>query len=115
MTGGAAPALLVRSRGELEGLVSRLAKAPRLGVDVEANGLFAFRASLCVLQIAWPEADSMQVAIVDPLGPGLDLAPLQPILGPGGPIKVLHDLTFDARMLAEVGLPLDRVSDTSVA
>jgi ribonuclease D len=117
MTAGDAPALLVRSPGDLLRLCERLARAPRLAVDVEANGLFAYRASLCVLQVAWPEpgpeGEAIQVAIIDPQG--LDLSPLGPIFGPEGPVKVLHDLTFDARLLEEVGVPLARVRDTSVA
>ncbi|MEO7327934.1 MAG: HRDC domain-containing protein [Minicystis sp.] len=113
MTTGDAVAQLVRSTDDLLRLCSRLQHAPRLAVDVEANGLFAYRASLCVLQVAWPEDDLIQVAIIDPQK--LDLAPLGPIFGPLGPIKVLHDLTFDARLLDEVGVPLARVRDTSVA
>jgi ribonuclease D len=42
-------------------------------------------------------------------------APLAHLLGPEGPVKVLHDLFFDARLLAEAGAPLARVRDTSVA
>ncbi len=113
MTTGEAVALLVRTPDDLLGLCQRIQHAPRLAVDVEANGLFAYRASLCVLQIAWPERDAIEVAIIDPQG--LDLAPLRPIFGPDGPVKVLHDLTFDARLLEEVGVPLARVRDTSVA
>ena len=36
----------------------------------------------------------------------VDVAPLGPTLGPGGPVKVLHDLTFDARMLLDAGVLL---------
>ncbi|MFO0762035.1 MAG: ribonuclease D [Byssovorax sp.] len=112
MIDGGAPVLLVRGGDALSALCPRLARAPRLAVDVEANGLFAYRASLCVLQIAWEEEGETRVAILDALG--LDLSPLGPILGPDGPIKVLHDLTFDARMLDERGVPLGRARDTSV-
>ena len=96
----------------LGGTIERAMKAKAIAVDVEANGLFVYRPRLCAAQIAWEEGDSTVVLIVDTLA--TSAAALEPLLGLEGPIKVLHDLTFDARMLAEVGAPLARVRDTSV-
>jgi len=97
----------------LEGVVRRAGAAEAIAVDVEANGLFVYRPRLCTVQIAWEEDSRTRVAIVDTLVvPALGLAPL---FGPQGPIAVLHDLTFDARMLSEHGAPLTRARDTSVA
>jgi ribonuclease D len=85
-----------------------------IALDVEADGLFAFRPKLCTLQIAWERAAGrMSAVVVDALA--VDVAPLRALFGGSGPLKVLHDLTFDARMLDEVGLPLANVRDTSVA
>jgi ribonuclease D len=103
---------LVETAADLAKVAARAASAARLAVDVEANGLHAFRAELCVLQLAWPEGEGMAVAVIDTLA--VPPAPLAPLLGPEGPVKVLHDLTFDARLLAEAGAPLGRVADTSV-
>ena len=104
---------LVESAGALEAIAARAARADRLAVDAEANGLHAFRPALCVLQLAWPEGSTMAVAVIDTLA--VPVTPLAPLLGEGGPVKVLHDLTFDARLLADAGAPLARARDTSVA
>jgi ribonuclease D len=106
--------LLVADPSSLDALTRRLAGAPRIALDVEADGLHAFRPKLCTLQIAWTDgAGVTRVAVVDALAVGVGA--LGDLLGEGGPIKVLHDLTFDAKMLEEAGLRLARVRDTSVA
>ncbi|WP_129581594.1 MULTISPECIES: ribonuclease D [Sorangium] len=107
------PPVLVEREGDLARLVERAARADALAVDVEANGLFAYRPRLCTVQLAFREGDGFAVAVVDALR--APVAPLAPLLGAAGPPKVLHDLTFDARMLAEAGAPLAGVRDTSVA
>ncbi|MDI1482149.1 HRDC domain-containing protein [Polyangium sp. y55x31] len=96
----------------LGGAIERAMQAEAIAVDVEANGLFVYRPRLCAAQLAWEEGDTTVVLIVDTLA--TNAAALEKLLGPEGPIKVLHDLTFDARMLAEAGAPLARVRDTSV-
>lgn len=96
----------------LGAVASRCREVDRLALDVEANGLHAFRPQLCVVQVAWREGAHIVAAIIDALS--LDLSPLSPVLGAGGPVKLLHDLTFDVRMLAERGLEVDNVRDTSV-
>jgi ribonuclease D len=104
---------LVQHARDLGAVAARAAGAGRLAVDVEANGLHAYRAALCTLQLAWEEGGEVAVAVVDTIA--VPVTPLAPLLGPGGPVKVLHDLTFDARLLAEAGAPLGRARDTSVA
>ena len=89
-------------------------RADRLAVDVEANGLHAYRA--CALHAPARLARGRR-------GRGrrrrharrVRSRRSRALLGPEGPVKVLHDLTFDARLLAEAGAPLGRVRDTSVA
>lgn len=105
--------LLVDRAQALSSVVERAAEAPVIAVDVEGNGLFAYRARLCTVQLAWREKDRVVVAVIDTLQvpPG----PLESLLGDEGPPKLLHDLTFDARMLLEAGVRLGRVRDTSVA
>lgn len=106
------PELITDSRA-LEALALRLAAAERIAIDVEANGLFAYRAQLCTLQLALTTDGELEVVLIDTLA--VDLGPLRTALGEEGPLKVLHDLTFDAELLASVGVPLGRVRDTSVA
>ncbi len=109
-----APLVLpARTAAEVEQIAARCRRAPRIAVDVEANGLFVYRARLCTVQLAWEEGDEIAVAVVDTLA--ASVKPLAAIFGPDGPVKVLHDLTFDARLLDESGAPLARVRDTSVA
>lgn len=118
---GAGPALdpsreelhLLERAEDVAALAARAARAGAIALDVEANGLFAYRPRLCTVQLAFREGDRRVVAIVDTLR--APVAPLAPLLGPAGPTKVLHDLTFDARLLAESGAPLGRVRDTCVA
>jgi ribonuclease D len=88
-----------------------VAPAARLALDVEGSGMHAYRAQVCTLQLAW--ASGSAVAIVDALA--VPLAPLRDVLGPEGPVKIVHDVAFDARILAESGILLGRVHDTSVA
>jgi ribonuclease D len=105
--------LLIDTPAGLAAAMTRAARAERVALDVESNGLHAFRAGLCVVQLAWPEDGLITVAVVDPLV--VPVAPMGPLLGDRGPVKVLHDLTFDARLLAEAGVPIARARDTSVA
>ena len=115
------PVRLIEDTAALVAVAARASRGSRVAVDVESNGLFAYRGALCVLQIAWiedegehePHENKIQVAIVDTLA--VPVAPLAPLLGEGGPIKVLHDLSFDAQMLAAAGAPIGRARDTSVA
>jgi ribonuclease D len=105
-------ATVVTTRAELARIVSAARAAPLLAVDAEGNGLFAYRARLCTVQLAWQEGDRTQIAVVDTLA--VDPAPLGELLERSGPIKVLHDFTFDVKLLAEAGVELDNVRDTSV-
>jgi ribonuclease D len=104
--------LLIEHASDLAPLAQRLPVAGPLALDTEANGLFAFRPRLCTLQLAWTDGDRRVVVIIDAIATGV--APLARLLGPDGPVKVLHDLTFDARMLSEQGISLGNVRDTSV-
>jgi ribonuclease D len=104
---------VVTTRDQLTRVV-RAAKtaSPFIAVDVEGNGLFAYRPRLCTVQLAWEEDGATQIAIVDTLA--VDPTPLSDLLGARGPTKVLHDFTFDVKLLADAGVELLPVRDTSV-
>lgn len=106
------PLLVVSQPSDLAILLRDLEGVSRVAIDAEGNGLFAYRTRLCTLQLAWEKADEVRVAIVDTL----ELAPaaLASLLGPGGPIKLLHDCTFDVKMLSDSKVTVERVRDTSV-
>jgi ribonuclease D len=103
---------LHQSARDVDELAKRLEQANAIALDVEGNGLFAYRTRLCTMQVAWMEGSHVRVAIVDTLS--APIAPLARALGPEGPLKILHDLAFDARLLAESGAPLANAHDTTV-
>ncbi len=94
----------------LEDWLERISSAPRIAVDIEADGMFRYRARLCTIQVAVPD----EIVILDTLAVSTG-AKLQALLGPDGPEKIVHDASFDARMLHAQGTPLARVFDTAVA
>jgi len=105
------PTVFVTTEGELRKATLRLSNAPRLGVDIESNGLFKYKASLCTMQIASDD----EIVVIDTIALAANLEPLRSLLGTDGPRKIIHDIAFDARLLAESGLPLGNVFDTSIA
>jgi ribonuclease D len=102
---------VVATEPDLRALAREAAGATRLAVDLEASGMFAYRAAVCTVQLAWGDGDAR--AVVDAMA--VSIAPLAELLGEGGPVKIVHDVAFDARMLAEAGVPLGNVHDTSLA
>ena len=102
---------IVENEEALEALVQRLADEPELAFDLEGDGLYRYRSQLCAVQLA--DAGG-EVQVIDTLALA-DRSPLAPLLGKGGPRKIVHDVSFDARLLAENALELGNVFDTSVA
>jgi ribonuclease D len=104
--------VIVRAPDELARVARSASGAGLVAVDVEGNGLFAYRARLCTVQLAWLEGEATRIVIVDALA--TDCRPLAELLGPGGPPKVLHDFTFDVKLLADAGIVASNLRDTSV-
>lgn len=77
--------------------------------------MHAYRARLCVLQLAeaLSNVPAAHVLLVDTLA-AVDVRVLAEVLGPRGPVKILHDAGFDARMLRDEGVELGNVLDTAV-
>jgi ribonuclease D len=80
-----------------------------IAVDLESDGLFADRAKVCIVQLA----ARGRVFVVDALA--TPLQPLAPLLADERVEKIVHDVSFDARILAESGVSLANVRDTSIA
>lgn len=110
-------AVLVADAGALRAATTRLGDARRIALDLESNGLFRYRASLCTLQLAIADGEDAPIWVVDTIAiPAPLLAEtIGPVLGPGGPRKIIHDVSFDARILAESGIVIGNVLDTSLA
>jgi ribonuclease D len=103
---------LTTTAADLDLVIEAARMAPILALDVEGNGLFAYRARLCTIQLAWTAGEQTEVAIIDTLA--VDPQRLGDLLGDSGPPKILHDLSFDARLLLDAGVRLGNVRDTSV-
>lgn len=71
--------------------------------------MFAYRAVACVVQIATDDS----IVLVD--GLATSLSPLGELLASDATEKIVHDVAFDARILAEAGVRLANVRDTAVA
>lgn len=101
---------MIQSSEALVACLETLGELDRVGLDVEGDGLYRYRSRLCIIQVGGAE----DVAVIDALAIE-DLSPLAPLLSEDGPEKVVHDVSFDRKMLASRGLPLGRVFDTAVA
>ncbi|GAC1581964.1 MAG: ribonuclease D [Polyangiales bacterium] len=121
-----AKVIVADSESSIAAAARAIGQASVLAIDVESNGLHAYRARLCTLQIgisnqvervASVTPVTIEVVyVMDPIVAGeASLSPLAEPLSARGPLKIVHDLAFDARQLACAGLPLGNVFDTAVA
>jgi ribonuclease D len=108
-----APIRCIEDARSLEQLTEQLLAHERIALDTEANGMHAFAPQLCALQLGWLDGEEVRTAVVDPKNLGLEA--LAPLLEAQRPRKLIHDLTFDVRMLQQQGIDLGGVSDTSIA
>ena len=104
-------ARVVTTAEQVNNVARALEGAGRIAFDLESNGLFAYRASVCTIQLG--RASESEVMVIDALE--APLLPLSDLLSEQGPVKVVHDVAFDARMLAEVGVFLGNCHDTAIA
>ena len=82
---------IVDTNEALIALIADLSKAPYLALDTEFLRDQTYYPNLCLIQVASPDGDTPGVeAIIDPLAPGLDLAPFYELLKRPNIIKVLH-------------------------
>ena len=110
MTGNArVEPLLITREDQLAEAAKRLARSPRVAFDLESNGMHAYRATACIIQLACEG----EVIVVDSLA--TSLAPLGDLLSSPDTEKIVHDVAFDARILAEAGVRLANARDTSIA
>jgi ribonuclease D len=103
--------MIVASPIEVADLERSMGTSMRVGMDLEASGMFAYRARPCTMQFAWGNGEN--IAVVDVLS--VSIQTLAAIVGKSGPLKIVHDIAFDARLLAESGLELGHVHDTALA
>ncbi|MEA3349386.1 MAG: HRDC domain-containing protein [Chloroflexota bacterium] len=95
----------------LDRLADELARETIIAVDMEANGLYAYREQVCLIQFSTLEKDFL----VDPISLG-DISPLAPIFNNPDIEKVFHAAEFDLILLQrDFGVSLTNLFDTMVA
>jgi ribonuclease D len=108
---------IVDSNEALIALIADLSKAPYLALDTEFLRDQTYYPKLCLIQVASPNGDAPGVeAIIDPLAPGLDLAPFYELLKRPDIIKVLHAARQDIEIFYLQGGVLPHpLFDTQIA
>ncbi len=105
------PLWMVEDEEALGQLVQRLAEAPVIAVDTEADSMHHYRERICLIQITDAEGD----VIIDPLAIP-DLSPLGPILADPGRLKIVHGGDYDVACLRrDFGFQLRNLFDTMIS
>lgn len=100
---------MIATSDALSELLERLAAAPRIAIDTEADSLHCYFEKLCLIQISAPGID----ALVDPLA-GVPLQPLFDIFN-AKPL-IFHGLDYDVRLLRRNGaFDSTSIFDTMIA
>ncbi len=103
---------LIDTTAALADFCARQATAPYIAVDTEFMRDKTYWPQLCLVQIAGPE----EAAAIDPLAPGIDLAPLFALMADPRVLKVFHaarqDIEIFVNLAGAVPAPL---FDTQVA
>ncbi|HET7156317.1 MAG TPA: ribonuclease D [Hyphomicrobiaceae bacterium] len=103
---------LIQTTNDLSRLCERLAQHDFVTVDTEFIREQTFWPKLCLIQLAGP-ADE---AIVDPLAPGIDLAPFYALMANDKVVKVFHAARQDLEIVwTQAHLMPQPIFDTQVA
>lgn len=88
--------------------LAELRQVQQLAIDLESNGLFAYREQICLIQISTRETDY----IIDPLSK-IDISPLGDLITDPNIEKVLHASEYDLiLMMREHGWQMANLFDT---
>ena len=102
---------VVTSREHLAEVVAEVAGAPRLAVDTESNGFYAYRERVCLIQISTPDGDY----IIDPIAVP-DVSALGPLFENPSCEKVFHAGEYDILCLKrDYGFKFSNLFDTMIA
>ena len=114
---GDAPIALVDDPDALAALVEQLAPVPELAFDLEFLSQDRYAPTLCLVQLAWRDADrpdAIEVRLVDPLA--VDVAPLVGLLGDGARTVIAHGARQDVGLIAaQRGVRVAGLFDTQIA
>ena len=111
MSAGAFPIQWVETGPDLEALLGRLGRPPRIAIDTEAASYHRYSDSVCLLQLSTPDL----TAVVDVPRVG-GLGPLGALLADPAVESSFHDADYDLRLLdRDHGLRVARLFDTRIA
>lgn len=103
---------VITSTSALATLCEKLSGSDYVTVDTEFLREQTFWPQLCLIQLAGPDAE----AVVDPLHPGIDLAPFYKLMADQRIVKVFHAARQDIEIVyTKAGLVPTPVFDTQVA
>jgi ribonuclease D len=103
--------ILVKNKKGLSALVETLARQTLVGIDTEANSLYAYRERVCLIQFSIPGKDY----VVDPLTLD-DLSSLDVIFDNPGIEKIFHAAEYDILLMKkDFGFGFNNIFDTMVA
>lgn len=103
---------VITTTSGLQSLCEKLSDSDHVTVDTEFLREQTFWPQLCLIQLAGPNAE----AVVDPLHPGIDLAPFYRLMADNRIVKVFHAARQDIEIVyTKAGLVPAPVFDTQVA
>lgn len=103
---------VIATQQELEAAIATFEKSDFVTVDTEFIRETTFWPVLCLIQMAAPGA----TALIDPLAPGIDLAPFFRLMGNEKVVKVFHAARQDVEIVVHLGnLVPHPLFDTQVA
>src|ERR1700740_474209 len=106
---------IVETNEALAAFVAELAHAPYLALDTEFLRDQTYYPKLCLIQVAAPGGKDLE-AIIDPLAPGIDLAPFSNLMKRPDIVKVLHAARQDIEIFyLQGGVLPDPLFDTQIA
>ena len=101
----------ISEQADWDSVAAQLANSPRLALDTERNGRYAYRERICLIQIS----DGRRTILLDPLNVG-DLTALGRILGDPSVLKALHGSEEDIRYFySDFGFAVRNLFDTGMA
>jgi ribonuclease D len=103
---------IITDTASLAAFCERISKAPVITVDTEFLRESTFWAQLCLVQMAGPD----EAAIIDPLAPGMDLAPFYAVMADESVTKVFHAARQDIEIFVKQAGAVPRpLFDTQIA
>lgn len=105
------PLIIVDSPEKLEEMVQLIADEPVLGIDTEADSMYAYQEKVCLIQFS----DRNNDYIVDPLA-GFSLEPLAPFMSDPDVVKIFHGADYDVvSMKRDHGFEFRNIFDTMIS